>query len=513
MKKIYIVPIIILALLAVIYFGFLRKGKQEFSLAEVKRGDISQEVSETGAVKKGENFNLSFKSAGKIQKIYVKVGDEVKAGAVLAELDSSQLYFQLKDARGNLELYQAKLDKLLAGAGQEEIQADRTKVQNSEIDLKNAKQDLEDSYQDALNTLDDAYLKIYNAYNTADTIQRTYFAGNDQESINVKEKKEALGKSVSQTKSYLDSAKNNSKNENIDTGLAGVKTEMGNAADALKVIRETCETDNYRNTISSANKTSLDTQRTNINTALTDVTNAQQAITSAKLSVEESEGDLQVAKDDLTLLIAPPRKEDVDLYQAQVKQAEAQVQLLESQIGDTRLKSPVDGQITKIDKRVGETVQPAIDTSLIILLPVAPFEIKADIYEEDVVKMKIGNPADISLVAFPEKIFKGKVAAIDPAEKITEGVVYYEVRIVFEEEILEGIKPGMTADVKIITQKKENVLIAPRLAIQTEGEKKIAQVYKNGKTEDREIIVGLEGSDETVEIISGLQEGEKVIVK
>ena len=512
MKKIYIIPIIILALSLIVYFGFFRKTKPAFTLVEVKRGNISQEVSETGAVKKGDSFNLAFKIAGKIQKIYVKVGDEVKAGMVLAELDSSQLYFQLKDAKGNLELYQAKLDKLLAGASQEEIQADQTKVQNSEIDLKNAKQDLQDSYQDALNTLDDAYLKIYNAYNVADTIQRTYFAGNDQESINVKEKKEALGKSVSQAKSYLDSAKADSKNENIDAAISGIKTELGNTADALKVIRETCETDNYRNTISSTNKTSLDTQRTNINTALTSVTDSQQTISSAKLSVEESEGDLQVAKDSLALLTAPPRKEDVDLYQAQVTQAEAQVQLLESQISDTRLKSPIDGQITKIDKRVGETVQPALGTATITLLPAVPFEIEVDIYEEDVVKMNVGNPVDVSLVAFPDKIFKGKVRTIDPGQKLISEVVYYEATVDFD-QMPEGLKPGMTADLVIKTASKENVLLLPTDAIQKKDGKTLVQVSKNGKTEEREIQIGLQGSQGETEVISGLTQGEKVILK
>lgn len=512
MKKIYIIPIIILVLLAIIYFGFLRKTKPEFTLAEVKRGDISQEVSETGAVKKGENFNLAFKIAGKIQKIYVKVGDEVKAGALLAELDSSQLYFQLREARGNLELYQAKLDKLLAGASKEEIQADQTKVQNSEINLNGAKQDLQDSYQDGLNTLDDAYLKIYNAYNVVDPIQRTYFTGNDQESLKVKESREALGKAVSQTKSYLDTAKNNSKNENIDAGLAGVKTELGNAAGALRVVRENCETDNYRNTVSSTNKTSLDTQRTNINTALTNITNSQQAITSAESSVESYEGAFQVAKDSLTLLTAPPRKEDIDLYQAQVKQAEAQVQLLESQAADARLKSPIDGQITKIDKRVGETVQPALNNGIITLLPAVPFEISVDIYEEDVVKMNIGNPVDISLVAFPDKTFKGKVRTIDPGQKLINEVVYYEATVDFD-EVPEGLKPGMTADLVIKTASKENVLLLPTDAIQKKDGKTFVQVSKNGKTEEREIQVGLQGSQSETEVISGLTQGEKVILK
>ena len=73
------------------------------------------------------------------------------------------------------------------------------------------------------------------------------------------------------------------------------------------------------------------------------------------------------------------------------------------------------------------------------MLPQSPFQVAVDIYEEDIVKVKIGNPVDIKLTAFPDKIFKGKVIAIDPAEKIIEGVVYYEVTIDFE-EAAAGIK-------------------------------------------------------------------------
>jgi multidrug efflux pump subunit AcrA (membrane-fusion protein) len=88
------------------------------------------------------------------------------------------------------------------------------------------------------------------------------------------------------------------------------------------------------------------------------------------------------------------------------------------------------------------------------------------------------------------------------------------------------VKPGMTADVKIITSEKENVLTVPQEAIQKKNGNKIVQVYsecnsiyqptncyKNKKAEDREVVTGLEGSDGLIEIVSGLQEGEKVILK
>ena len=101
--------------------------------------------------------------------------------------------------------------------------------------------------------------------------------------------------------------------------------------------------------------------------------------------------------------------------------------------------------------------------------------------------------------------------SIDPAEKLVEGVVYYKVTIDFEKEN-EAIKPGMTADVVIETAKKEDVLVVPRGALEDKNEKKIVKVLENGQVKEREVETGLEG-DQLVEILSGLSEGDQVVVK
>ena len=302
-----------------------------------------------------------------------------------------------------------------------------------------------------------------------------------------------------------------------------IKDELSNVSDALKTIRETCEEPNYRNVVSSTDKTSLDTQRTNINTALTNITNSQQTISSTKLSLNSAEGDLQKAQDQLALLKAEPQQADIDLYQAQIKQAQAQVSLLENHIKETTLKSPTEGQIAKINKKLGEIVQ--LTEAVISLISASPFQIKVDIYEEDVVKINVGNLVDITLTAFPNQTLKGKVVSIDPAEKLIGGVVYYEITIdpapVLEEgeqqdklqEIWGEVKPGMTADVLIRTISKENVLIIPEAAIEKKDGKTIVQVLIGKTPQEREIEIGLIGSDDMVEVLSGLKEGEEVVIK
>jgi len=511
-KKIILIIVIVLLLAIGIYQGFLKEEKPIFTLAEVIRGNISQEIAETGQVKKGEEINLSFKNSGRVEKIYVEVGDQVESGENLAKLETTELTIQLQEAKAASDIAQAKLNKLSTGPTQEEIKIAQTAVKNSQVSLDTARQGLKDAGEDALNVLDDSYLKAYNAFNEVDLIQRTYFTANDQEGIKVRENKDKTAAGMAQAKSYLDIAKADSTNEKINTSLSEMKKALEITSDALKIIREICEEPTYRNLVSSTNKTSLDTHRGYINTAMTNLTNSQQSIISAKFAIESAEGVLQAAEDDLALTIAPARQEDIDLYQAQVNQARAQVQILESQIRDATLKSPTKGQIIKINKKIGELVQPMLQDAVITLLPVAPFEIEVDVYEEDVVKINIGNQVDISLVAFPEQAFKGKVISIEPIEKLIEGVVYYQITIAFE-EMPEGIKPGMTADLIIKTESRENVLIIPEDALQKRDGKQIVEVFKDGISEDREIEVGLFGSDDMAEVISGLKVGEKLILR
>lgn len=512
MKKINLIiaVIILVAIITVSYFIFFREKKEDYSLVKAERGNVVQEVMETGAVKVGDEIELSFKSQGKIDNIYVKVGDTVKNGDFLAKLDNRELSLQLSEAQANLAVAQARLNKLVAGATAEEIKVFEAEVKNKQIAFETAKENLNQAYDDSLNTLSDSYLKIYNAFTAVDTIQRNYFTGSDQESLKVKENHNKITNSLNQAKLYVQEAKDSQQGEDIENALTEMKKDLNIISASLAIIRETCEQSIYQKTVSSTDKTTLDTHRANINTALTNVTAAQQDVSSMKLSQDSAQAALGKVQYELAQLKSPARQEDIDLYESQVKQAQASVDVLKVKIQETTIFSPTTGQITKIEKRVGETVQPS--ATVISMLAQSPFQVETDIYEEDIVKIKIGNQVDIKLTAFPDKIFRGKVIAIDPAEKIVEGIVYYEVTIDFQEPPSE-LKPGMTADIAIKTDSKENVLAIPNLAIQEKDGKVFVQILKDEKIEERQIQIGLKGSNDLVEVISGIEEGEEVILR
>lgn len=510
-KKIVLISVVIFIIFLIVYNFFLKEKKVDYTLFDVVKGSITQEVSETGQVQQGEEIKLNFKTSGAIDRVYVKVGQEVGTGSALAKLDTDQLDIELSESQFALKVAEAKLNQILAGASPEEIQAAQTDVDNAKIALEDAKakltEDVNQAYDDALNTLDNAYLKGVGAFNTVRTIQSTYFSGNDQESTSVKNAKTAIENNLAQIKSYL--------NTTTDDALVQSKILLSGIYDSLSTVRDMTEVSSYQDIVSSANKTALNTDRININTVITNITDAQQTISSAKLTnqtkVNVAEGDLKEVQNTLAIKKAGPRQTDIDYYQAQVDQARAKVNLLETQIEEATLYSPVRARIIKINKKTGEAVQPSLSESVIILLPIDPYDITVNIYEEDVVKVTLNDLVDIKLPAFPSQIFSGKVISIDPAEELIEEVVYYKVTISFENPPQET-KPGMSADVTIKTDQRNDVLTIPGAAIEKRNNKNFVQLFKNKQLEETEIQIGLTGNDDKVEALSGLKEGDQIAV-
>lgn len=518
-KKLIIIPLIFIAVVALVIFQIVSKGKSDGQTLEtVKMGDIVQGVFETGQVKLGEEINLNFKNSEAIEAIYVKVGSQVWAGSPLIKLSTTQLNIKLNEAKAALAVVQAELEKLLTGATAEEIQLAQTTVDNARTALVDAQQAYDQGLQaaqdDALNVLNGSYLKAVGAFNTVTYIKKTYFNGTDLESEAVKEEKGEIEAALVPAEAAIALARASSTETNINSALIQLKSSLNEIYDSLAVIKAKTETTNYRDLVTETDKTSLETERSNISTALTNVVNSQQAIASAKTtngtSVNVAKGALKDAEDKLALKLAKPRQADIDLYQARVNQAQSQVLLLENQIQDSTLRSPVKGQVTAVNKEIGETVA-ALSEIAVTVLPASYYEISVDIYEEDIVKISLNDPVDISFITLSDRIFPGRVISINPGNKVINGVVYYEVKVGFEENP-EEVKQGMTADLFIRTDLKENVLVIPQRAVEEKDGRSFVKVYADKKISVKEVVLGLESFDDLTEVISGLNEGEQVII-
>ncbi|MDQ5938876.1 MAG: HlyD family secretion protein, partial [Patescibacteria group bacterium] len=132
--------------------------------------------------------------------------------------------------------------------------------------------------------------------------------------------------------------------------------------------------------------------------------------------------------------------------------------------------------------------------------------------ESDITKLKVGDTVEITLDAFGnDQIFNGTVTFIDPASTVISEVIYYKVTVGFNVKD-EKIKSGMTANLTILTNSKDNILVVPSRAVSARGDERFVEVLENNQAVEKEVQVGLKGDDGLWEISSGLNAGEKIII-
>jgi macrolide-specific efflux system membrane fusion protein len=142
-------------------------------------------------------------------------------------------------------------------------------------------------------------------------------------------------------------------------------------------------------------------------------------------------------------------------------------------------------------------------------------QVKVGFSEADAVKVKAGQPAVITFDSLPSTRLTGKVASIDLTSTTTGNVVTYNAYIPIDRVPTDNsVKPGMTASVQVTVQQAQGVVSLPASAVLARGTNATVQVETGDDpkvTTTKNITVGLRG-DETIEITSGLNVGDKVVV-
>lgn len=314
------------------------------------------------------------------------------------------------------------------------------------------------------------------------------------------------------TQTDLDAYKTgvNTKLTNISAAISALQTAKQNLADAIL---------DYQTNTAAAEK-SLSQAQINLDNAViqarnglnTAKTSGEQQITSAESKADAANKAWQVAAAELEKIKAPARIESVALSQAQIKQAQAALDLIKNQINNSVIKAPISGTVTKVEYEAGEQQQAA--KPAVNMVGENNFEIEVDVSEADIAKIKINDPAAITLDAFGEDVkFSGNAYFIEPAETVIQDVIYYKVKISFADKTnLTNIKPGMTANAVITTAQKSNVLMMPsRAVVEKNGADKIVRLLVNGQVSEVPVELGLRGDEGMVEVLSGVKEGDEVV--
>jgi HlyD family secretion protein len=219
--------------------------------------------------------------------------------------------------------------------------------------------------------------------------------------------------------------------------------------------------------------------------------------------------------------------------QAQVKQAEAALAQAQIDLDHTYIKAPVDGTVVSRQVNVGQTVAASLSAPVIfeIAQDLAKMQVDTNVDEADVGRVQVGQRATFTVDAYPNRVFRGAVTAVRQAPINVQNVVTYDVVIGVSNDDLK-LFPGMTANVKILVDHRDNALKIPNAALRyrpaastaaktantnrkargASASQTIWTLGANGKPQPVEVQLGI--SDGTwTEVRSGnLQEGESVIL-
>jgi HlyD family secretion protein len=149
----------------------------------------------------------------------------------------------------------------------------------------------------------------------------------------------------------------------------------------------------------------------------------------------------------------------VSAAKAQIAQAIAALTYAETNLKYTRIVSPVDGIVVSRNVDIGQTVAASFQTPTLfnIAQDLTKMQIDTSVSEADIGKVKVLQPVEFSVDAYPDVVFKGSVYEIRNAPVIVQNVVTYDVVVKVDNSELK-LKPGMTANVSVITSSKKGVL-------------------------------------------------------
>jgi RND family efflux transporter MFP subunit len=215
-------------------------------------------------------------------------------------------------------------------------------------------------------------------------------------------------------------------------------------------------------------------------------------------------------------------RHEAALARARLKGAEVALETARDRLGYTSIEAPFDGTIIQRNVQPGEVVIPGMTATVegrpqLVLADMSVLLVKTDLNQIDVARAKKGQTAEITLDALPGKKFTATVTRVAPAAANVNGRDAFPIETALASaQDLSEIKPGMTADVRILIEKRAKVLVLPIEAVITEKGKSTVHVRERtagGKPHTREAEVKVGARNDREIEITGLSEGVEVMIK
>jgi multidrug efflux pump subunit AcrA (membrane-fusion protein) len=367
---------------------------QASSVATVQRRDLVSTVAATGKVNAmvGAEVRVGSRVSGRVQRLYANIGDIVKAGQVLAELERDDQQALLEQRGAELKIAEAKLssaESLRPG-----------EIQKAEAALKDSQ------------------------------------ATSDLANIEFQRQQRLFDKAL-------------------------VSREV---LDTARKEKEVCEA---------------------------------RVVSAAR--------ELDLAKQRYT--------EDVKSAKAQIEQASSALRVHEAQLTYYTIRAPISGIISSVSTQEGETVAAGLNSpTFVTIIDLHKLQVDAFVDETDIGKIRVGQKATFTVDSFPDRDFQATIQAIYPKAVIMDNVVYYDVVHRIDEPLTGQLRPEMTTNVMISLDARKNVLAVPLRAVSREQGKSVVFVNQGSQPVRRTVKIGWK-DPEWIEIVEGLKEGEKVVIR
>jgi len=483
--------VIVIAIILIYYISksiFGTATTTQYVSEVVKRGTIMETVTGSGQVSSENQLDITSEVSGKVTSIKVKVGQKVKAGELIATIDSADAYIDLETAR----IAYAKL-------------TEPAKIG----DKVNAENTLSKSYSDGFSSISDAFVEIAIVIDGLDDLfySRDGYLS-DQISTNLNDTAESYRTiaaiSYDKADNQYEALLNEYKNLSRTSATSSIETMLMKTYDLTKaisgVLKNTQSTIVYISTSQAEyNSAVAPTATVNVNTWSADINSQLTSLLSTKNSIESNKDTL----DDLL-----NGADDLD-----IKSERLSLQQKERAYAKYFIRALFDGVVGRIPVNVydqagsGTVIATISGNQKITNIP---------LNEVDAVKVVNDQRVELTFDAIPNLKINGKVIQVDLVGTASQGVVTYNIKIAFEDTDAR-IRTGMSNDVTIITKEIKDIIVVPTTAIKT---RKVGGQQTNyveilgtdGQPIQKNVILG-DSDDTNTEIKEGINEGDKIIIK
>ncbi len=524
-----------------------------YVMATANKGILIISVSGSGQVSASNQIDVKSKASGDILYIGVKNGDAVKAGALIAQLDSREAQKTVRDAEVNLESAKLALQKL-------EEPADKLSVIQAENSLEQAKEskqkseeDLKSAYEDGFNAVASAFIDLPPIMPGLDimlfssTIEKDQWNGDwyanqilpyksDTKVLQYKEDAESAYKSA--RKKY-DETFARYKTITRDSGTEVVESIIIETYETAKAIAGAVKAENdYIDFVQdfmeqrdrvipagmSAHQSSLDSYTGITNTRLSNLSSITQTIENSKKTIVSAGRSIIEKTESLTKLKAGANPLEIQSQKLAIKQRENTLRDAQEKFSDYFIRAPFNGVVAEVNIKNGESVSSgAVIATIIARQRIAEISLN----EVDVAKVKIGQKATLTFDAVEGLSITGTVAEIDAIGAVSQGVVTYNVKVGFDTQD-DRIKPGMSVSAAIITDTRQDAIIVPNAVVKSSGGRYFVEMFdetfsvqdtanpegvtSQSSPRQQMIEIGL-ANESMTEVLSGLKDGDIVVAR